>query len=110
MHDEDRDSSVMPDRMKQVQQKLADDGEYHGLIDGRWGPATSRAVSAYQSKNSLHVTGQLDDETITKMDLDPHPNNRTDAAPLPDRPEGRVCGVDAANPCPDDNTPRFQAH
>jgi len=42
--------------------------EYLGItVDGDFGPATSRALAAFQYKNNIPVSGQVDDETIKAM-------------------------------------------
>jgi peptidoglycan hydrolase-like protein with peptidoglycan-binding domain len=40
-----------------------------GPIDGRMGPRTSAALSDYQRKNDLPVTGMLDDATMAKLEV-----------------------------------------
>jgi len=52
-----------------VQQKLTEDGDYHGVMDGRMGPATAAAIRAYQRSHDLPVTGLADDATRAKMGL-----------------------------------------
>jgi len=37
--------------------------------DGKWGPNTEAALKHYQQKNGLSVTGQLDQATRAKMNL-----------------------------------------
>jgi len=42
--------------------------EYLGItVDGDFGPGTSRALAAFQYKNNIPVSGQVDDETIKAM-------------------------------------------
>lgn len=60
---------ISRDTISQVQQKLAQDGEYRGRVDGVWGPRTERAVRDYQSKNSLNASGMLDAATLQSMDI-----------------------------------------
>jgi len=55
--------------VRQAQQKLKDDGDYTGQIDGLAGPQTHQAVMAYQKKNNLKVTGRLDRQTREKLGL-----------------------------------------
>jgi peptidoglycan hydrolase-like protein with peptidoglycan-binding domain len=62
-------SAVSPEMIKAVQQKMQHDGEYHGNIDGVWGPDTQTAVRDYQRAHNLNVTGQLDQQTLQAMDL-----------------------------------------
>ncbi|MGH7112793.1 MAG: peptidoglycan-binding domain-containing protein, partial [Stellaceae bacterium] len=44
-------------QLKQVQQKLKDQGLYKGEIDGQMGPNTKQAVEQFQQKNDLQATG-----------------------------------------------------
>lgn len=52
-----------------VQQRLADVGFYRGKIDGKIGPASLAALSAYQRKNGLPVTHEVDQPTLAKIGL-----------------------------------------
>jgi hypothetical protein len=55
------------DTVSSVQTALQQDGEYHGKVDGVWGPMTRRAVMAYQRKNNMQPTGQLDGQTLQAL-------------------------------------------
>ncbi len=57
------------DEVKQAQQKLKDDGDYKGAIDGKIGPRTEAAVKEFQQKNGLQQTGMLDAQTTDKLGL-----------------------------------------
>jgi hypothetical protein len=46
-----------------IQHRLANLGFYQGEIDGIIGPMTREALSNFQSRTGLPVTGQLDDDT-----------------------------------------------
>jgi Putative peptidoglycan binding domain len=50
-----------------IQQRLANLGFYHGEIDGRVGPLTREAISTFQARAGLDVTGELDDVTLGKL-------------------------------------------
>lgn len=50
-----------------LQNILTEYGYYNGLIGGYFGPATEKALIAYQSANGLEVTGILDDATRAKL-------------------------------------------
>jgi peptidoglycan hydrolase-like protein with peptidoglycan-binding domain len=52
-----------------AQQALKAQGFDPGPIDGRLGPRTKAAVSDYQGKNDLPVTGMLDEATLTKLEV-----------------------------------------
>lgn len=53
----------------QVQNHLARAGYYHGAIDGISGPATERAVRAYERDHHMRVDGAIDDQLLGKMNL-----------------------------------------
>lgn len=58
---------VSRDTVKQAQSKLHDAGLYSGPIDGLAGPKTHRAVLAYQKKQGMTQTGQLDTATVNSL-------------------------------------------
>src|SRR5215471_17790445 len=51
------------DEVRNVQEKLRDDGFYSGEIDGAYSSDLSAALSRYQIRNGLPITGQLDLDT-----------------------------------------------
>ncbi len=53
--------------VRHMQQALKDKGFDPGPIDGIHGPRTSAAVSEYQTKEGLTVTGRLDDDTMARL-------------------------------------------
>ena len=55
------------DTVRQAQQSLMDKGISPGPIDGKMGPQTKAALSTYQKKENLKVTGRLDSETKAKL-------------------------------------------
>ena len=50
-----------------LQQKLGDLGYYDGLADGDYGPATEKAVRAFQTGSGLEATGSMTHETVTTL-------------------------------------------
>ncbi len=50
-----------------VQQQLANMGLYHGAIDGKWGPETSRALAMFQSQHGLRATGAMNFATAQRL-------------------------------------------
>lgn len=52
-----------------AQEALKTNGFNPGPVDGRMGPRTRAAVSDYQRKNDLPVTGMLDDATMAKLNV-----------------------------------------
>ena len=57
-----------PQDVQKVQQALNQNGE-HVKVDGVWGPKTSQALRDYQQKNGLQASGQLDDQTMQKLNV-----------------------------------------
>jgi len=53
--------------VRQAQQALMDKGIDPGPIDGKMGPRTKAALSEYQQKENLKVTGRLDSQTKDKL-------------------------------------------
>ena len=51
------------ENVRAVQRKLGDEGCYFGEIDGAYSSDFSAALSRYQIRNGLPITGQLDAET-----------------------------------------------
>ena len=59
------------ENVRAVQSKLADEGCYFGEIDGAYSSDFSAALSRYQIRNGLPITGQLDAETSRALDAKP---------------------------------------
>ena len=57
------------EQVKAAQQALKDKGHDPGAIDGVVGPKTKQALRDFQKKEGLKESGQLDTETIAKLDL-----------------------------------------
>jgi len=55
------------DEVRQAQQKLKDDGDYTGQVDGKMGPKTAQAIKKFQQSNGLPQTGHLDQQTASKL-------------------------------------------
>ena len=58
-----------PDLVKQAQEKLGAMGKQVGKPDGQMGPKTQQALKEYQQENGLQPTGQLDQQTLSALDL-----------------------------------------
>jgi len=52
-----------------VQSDLAREGYYRGVIDGVYGPQTRVAITRYQSKHGLQVTGSLTPATLESLGM-----------------------------------------
>jgi peptidoglycan hydrolase-like protein with peptidoglycan-binding domain len=59
------------DNVREVQTKLSDEGFYFGEIDGAYSSDLSAALSRYQIRNRLPITGQLDVETSEALGAKP---------------------------------------
>ena len=57
------------DQVKAAQQALKDKGHDPGAIDGVMGPKTKQALRDFQKKEGLKESGQLDSETMAKLDM-----------------------------------------
>jgi len=57
--------------VREVQTKLSDEGFYFGEIDGAYSSDLSAALSRYQIRNGLPITGQLDVETSKALGAKP---------------------------------------
>jgi len=65
-------ASVCADNnVREVQTKLSDEGFYFGEIDGAYSSDLSAALSRYQIRNGLPITGQLDVETSKALGAKP---------------------------------------
>ena len=64
-------ASGAEENVRAVQSKLADEGCYFGEIDGAYSSDFSTALSRYQIRNGLPITGQLDAETSKALNAKP---------------------------------------
>lgn len=53
--------------VKQVQQKLNDQGFNAGPVDGKFGPKTQDALRQFQQKQGIQPTGKMDSQTMAAM-------------------------------------------
>jgi hyperosmotically inducible protein len=65
-----KNGAMMNDaKVRAAQEALEDKGFNPGPIDGIWGPKTSAAVSDFQRKENLTVSGRLDAPTLAKLEI-----------------------------------------
>jgi murein L,D-transpeptidase YcbB/YkuD len=57
-----------PEEVQKIQTALNQKGE-RVKVDGVWGPQTAQAVRDFQKKNGLQASGQLDDQTLQKLNV-----------------------------------------
>jgi len=55
--------------VREAQRALRDLGYHPGPIDGTFGPQTRMALEKYQVAEKLPMTGQLDAETMERLDV-----------------------------------------
>src|SRR2546421_5414877 len=65
------------DNVRAVQEKLRDDGFYIGDIDGAYSSQLAAALTRYQVRKGLAVTGQLDVDTSNALGAKPAGGTRT---------------------------------
>lgn len=58
-----------------AQDRLAQEGFYHGQIDGVLGPETRHAIVRFQTKHGLPINGELTHETLNAMGLQQYANS-----------------------------------
>jgi peptidoglycan hydrolase-like protein with peptidoglycan-binding domain len=68
------------DNVREVQTKLSDEGLYFGEVDGAYSPDFSAALTRYQVRRGLPITGQLDVETAEALGAKPAVGPSTAAA------------------------------
>src|SRR5690242_12537804 len=73
-------SAYPDDNVREVQTKLSEQGIYFGQIDGAYSSDLSAALSRYQIRNGLPITGQLDVETSKSLGAKPAVGPSTAAA------------------------------
>lgn len=76
-----RGSEMSPDKVKKVQEALKEKGHDPGPIDGILGPQTREALKAFQMANDLKATGQLDEETASKLGVEDSPSAKEGSVP-----------------------------
>lgn len=59
------------DNVREVQTKLSEEGLYFGEVDGAYSPDLSAALTRYQVRKGLPITGQLDVETAEALGAKP---------------------------------------
>ena len=73
------------EQIRELQEKLRDEGHNPGPIDGIWGPQTQAAVKEFQKENDLQVTGQLDQQTMKELGIEKQ--KAGEARELPPQPD-----------------------
>lgn len=58
-----------PQMVRQLQQKLKQEGFNVGEVDGRWGPQTQGALRQWQQKQGMTASGELDQQSLAGLGL-----------------------------------------
>ncbi len=85
---------ISSEQIRQVQQKLQEEGHNPGPIDGVWGPQTQAAVRDFQQQNNLQATGQLDQRTMQELGVGRDHISGEDLPPIPEAAKPGTQGVD----------------
>ena len=67
------------ENVRQIQTKLSNEGLYSGEIDGAYSRDLSAALTRYQVRNGLPITGQLDAETSEALGAKPAVTEQSEA-------------------------------
>lgn len=59
------------DDIKQIQDKLQQQGYKVGNIDGKLGPATQQALRQFQKDKGIQASGKPDQQTLAALDINP---------------------------------------
>ncbi|MBA5779048.1 peptidoglycan-binding protein [Stappia sp. F7233] len=79
--------------VRDVQIELRRLGFYEGLLDGLNGPATERAVRAYQRSRGLPDTGRIDEALLARLALDFDGRTAEPVVPVPQASPRSVAGA-----------------
>jgi peptidoglycan L-alanyl-D-glutamate endopeptidase CwlK len=71
---------VLIDNVKAVQKLLKSQGYNVGILDGKYGQATTNAVMKFQKNNGLYPEGVVNPRTRRKL-FNPHPKDNYDKRP-----------------------------
>jgi peptidoglycan hydrolase-like protein with peptidoglycan-binding domain len=91
------------DQTQAIQQALKDKGFYYGTVDGQAGPETDAAIRRFQIREGLEVTGKLDAQTLSSLDLGggSQDGNTLQAVPPPSDQSANAQPDQAQTPPPD---------
>lgn len=65
-------STLEPNVVRGIQQRLRQTGFYRGPVDGVWGAGSQAALERFQKSRGLEANGQLNPTTISSLGLDPN--------------------------------------
>lgn len=58
-----------PQMVRQLQQKLKQQGYDVGAIDGKWGPNTQKALRQWQQSQGMSASGNLDQQSLSALGI-----------------------------------------
>src|SRR5437762_9321588 len=90
------------DNVRAVQEKLRDGGFYLGEIDGAYSSQLAAALTRYQVRKGLAVTGQLDVDTSNALDAKPAVTTGTAAPEQSSETWRRLRGQERETPSTND--------
>jgi len=61
--------AVTPETVRAAQERLSEGGYYIGPANGRMNAATANAIRKYQAAENIRVSGKLDEETLSQMNI-----------------------------------------
>lgn len=62
--------NLSQEHVREVQQKLVDEGQYQGQVDGVWGSQSQRALVNFQTQNGLRADGIIGPRTANALGVD----------------------------------------
>jgi hypothetical protein len=62
------------DRLKEIQQALADRGYFKGSVDGQWGQESVDALKQFQHEQKIDEDGKINSLSLIALGLGPHRN------------------------------------
>lgn len=63
-------TALSPEEIRQVQQKLNESGFDAGQVDGIMGPRTEAAIKNFQESNAIEATGSLNQKTLDELGVE----------------------------------------
>lgn len=84
------------DRIRLIQQALAERGFYQGEPNGVWSPACMEALKRFEAQQNVKVDGKIDSKMLIALGLGPRYDNALNAASLGDFASGDVGANDSS--------------
>lgn len=67
MENGEHKTTLLKDVVRRVQERLKEEGVYKGAADGSYGAGTRKALEAFQTQQTLPVTGIADTQTLLRL-------------------------------------------